>query len=163
MRLIPAFRCTWLPGVILLLAAATGWAQAGNVSTAARQDLTDRDRRRPYRARRLICLPSSRASTRTSTPILSSRCRNSGRHALPLIGCASTDTRSPRRSAALAWSGSCATARAQTVLLRADMDALPMKENSGLPYASTKTGKDPSQVWKPRSRTPAGTTCTSPG
>ena len=28
-----------------------------------------------------------------------------------------------------------------TVLLRADMDALPMKENSGLPYASTKTGK----------------------
>ena len=31
-----------------------------------------------------------------------------------------------------------------TVLLRADMDALPMKENTGLPYASTKTGKDPS-------------------
>jgi amidohydrolase len=32
----------------------------------------------------------------------------------------------------------------QTVLLRADMDALPMKENTGLSYASTKTGKDPS-------------------
>jgi amidohydrolase len=32
----------------------------------------------------------------------------------------------------------------QTVLLRADMDALPMKENTGLAYASTKTGKDPS-------------------
>jgi hippurate hydrolase len=31
-----------------------------------------------------------------------------------------------------------------TVLLRADMDALPMKENSGLPYASDKTGTDPS-------------------
>jgi hippurate hydrolase len=30
-----------------------------------------------------------------------------------------------------------------TVLLRADMDALPMKENTGLPYASTKTGVDP--------------------
>ena len=30
-----------------------------------------------------------------------------------------------------------------TVLLRADMDALPMKENTGLPYASTKTGTDP--------------------
>jgi hippurate hydrolase len=29
-----------------------------------------------------------------------------------------------------------------TVLLRADMDALPMKEETGLPYASTKTGKD---------------------
>src|SRR6185295_11683244 len=32
----------------------------------------------------------------------------------------------------------------RTVLLRADMDGLPMKENTGLPYASTKTGKDPS-------------------
>jgi hippurate hydrolase len=31
-----------------------------------------------------------------------------------------------------------------TVLLRADMDALPMKENTGLPYASTRTGIDPS-------------------
>jgi len=40
MRMIPAFRCTWLLGVILLLSAATGWAQAGNVSTAAQQDVT---------------------------------------------------------------------------------------------------------------------------
>src|SRR3712207_2911121 len=31
-----------------------------------------------------------------------------------------------------------------TVLLRADMDALPMKENTGLPYASTKTTIDQS-------------------
>ena len=31
-----------------------------------------------------------------------------------------------------------------TVLLRADMDALPMQENTGLPYASKKTGIDPS-------------------
>ncbi|WHQ70386.1 amidohydrolase [Methylorubrum extorquens] len=30
-----------------------------------------------------------------------------------------------------------------TVLLRADMDALPMKENTGLPYASTRKGTDP--------------------
>ncbi len=30
-----------------------------------------------------------------------------------------------------------------TVLLRADMDALPMKENTGLPYASVKMGTDP--------------------
>ena len=29
-----------------------------------------------------------------------------------------------------------------TVLLRADMDALPIKENTGLPYASDKTGTD---------------------
>ena len=31
-----------------------------------------------------------------------------------------------------------------TVLLRADMDALPMKEDTGLPYASTKVVKDAS-------------------
>lgn len=31
-----------------------------------------------------------------------------------------------------------------TVLLRADMDGLPMQENSGLPYASTRTGTDAS-------------------
>ena len=31
-----------------------------------------------------------------------------------------------------------------TVLLRADMDALPMKEDTGLPYASTKTTTDQS-------------------
>ena len=30
-----------------------------------------------------------------------------------------------------------------TVLLRADMDGLPMKENTGLPYASTRKGTDP--------------------
>ncbi|GIK05537.1 hypothetical protein Aspvir_009650 [Aspergillus viridinutans] len=30
-----------------------------------------------------------------------------------------------------------------TVLLRADMDALPVEEKTGLPYASTKTAKDP--------------------
>src|SRR5919199_6720660 len=29
-----------------------------------------------------------------------------------------------------------------TVLLRADMDALPLKESTGLPYASDKTGTD---------------------
>ena len=49
-----------------------------------------------------------------------------------------------------------------TVLLRADMDGLPMKENSGLPYASTKTGKDPSGEETAIAH-PAGTTCTSPG
>src|SRR5437879_10051830 len=31
-----------------------------------------------------------------------------------------------------------------TVMLRADMDALPIKEATGLPYASTVTGTDPS-------------------
>jgi hypothetical protein len=39
MRTILAFRSLWLPGVILLLSAATGWAQDRDVSTAAQQDL----------------------------------------------------------------------------------------------------------------------------
>src|SRR6202140_4857817 len=38
-----------------------------------------------------------------------------------------------------------------TVMLRADMDALPIKEATGLPYASTVTAT-----------APAGTTCTWP-
>ena len=36
-----------------------------------------------------------------------------------------------------------------TVLLRADMDALAMKEETGLPYASKKEGKDPSGAPSP--------------
>ena len=50
-----------------------------------------------------------------------------------------------------------------TVLLRADMDALPMKENTGLPYASKKTRQGHSPARRPPSRTPAGTTCMLPG
>src|SRR5690606_35043452 len=41
-----------------------------------------------------------------------------------------------------------------TVLLRADMDALPMQENTGLPYASTKVVTDPSGR-----QTPVAHTC----
>ena len=41
--------------------------------------------------------------------------------------------------AAPGWSASCATGTAPTVLLRADMDALPVREATGLPYASTVT------------------------
>lgn len=36
-----------------------------------------------------------------------------------------------------------------TVLLRADMDGLAMKEDTGLPYASKKEGKDPSGALSP--------------
>ena len=37
----------------------------------------------------------------------------------------------------------------KTVLLRADMDALPVREETGVPYASTKTMKDAEGVMKP--------------
>ena len=48
-----------------------------------------------------------------------------------------------------------------TVMLRADMDALLVKENTGLPYASDETATD-REVTRCRSRTPAATTCTPP-
>ena len=49
-----------------------------------------------------------------------------------------------RASAAPAWSASSAAARAasgKTIGLRADMDALPIEEATGLPYKSTVPGK----------------------
>ena len=46
-----------------------------------------------------------------------------------------------------------------TVLVRADMDALPVEERTGLPYASKVTTKDDSGR-RCRSCTPAGTTST---
>ena len=47
------------------------------------------------------------------------------------------------------------------VLVRADMDGLPVKEDTGLPYASTAAVETPTAT-SCRSCTPAGTTCTSP-
>ncbi len=38
--------------------------------------------------------------------------------------------------------GVLANGSGPTVLLRADMDALPVSEDTGLPYSSTKTMKD---------------------
>lgn len=49
-----------------------------------------------------------------------------------------------------------------TVLLRADMDALPVLEDTGLPYASTATGRPSDPTALCRSHTPAVTTCTPP-
>ena len=48
------------------------------------------------------------------------------------------------------------------VLLRADMDALPIKESTGLAYASGKTGTDRFGQ-ATRSPIPAGMICTWPG
>ena len=46
-----------------------------------------------------------------------------------------------------------------TVMLRADMDALPIEEATGLAYASKVTAKDGDRKDRP-SRTCAATTCT---
>ena len=50
-----------------------------------------------------------------------------------------------------------------TVLLRADMDALPMKENTGLPTPAPGPAPTRRPAGRRRSRTRAGTTCTWPG
>ena len=47
------------------------------------------------------------------------------------------------------------------VLVRADMDGLPLEEKSGLPYASKARQAGPDNVVSPVS-TPAATTCISP-
>jgi metal-dependent amidase/aminoacylase/carboxypeptidase family protein len=57
--------------------------------------------------------------------------------------------------------GVLARGEGPAVLLRADMDALPVEEATGLPYASASRAPDPDGV-ACRSCTRAGTTCTSP-
>ena len=50
-----------------------------------------------------------------------------------------------------------------TVMLRADMDALPVEEATGLPYASKVTATDRDGNTVPVMHMPAATTCTWPG
>jgi len=146
MRRIPACRCIWLPGVILLLSTATGWAQAGGASTAAGQDLSG--------PRTSKALPGPTADQLAklesvykdihANPELSMQEQRTARMAADWLrqqGYEVTEKIGGTGVVGLLRNGEGAT-----VLLRADMDALPMKENTGLPYASTKTGKDPSGV-----------------
>ena len=66
------------------------------------------------------------------------------RRSSPKSSKASAATRSCPASAGPAWSASSAAARRGTdkvVGLRADMDALPIEEETGLPYKSTVPGK----------------------
>jgi len=144
MRMISAFRCSWLLGVILLVSAATGWAQAGNVSTAAQQVL---NRPRPSQAlpgptadllaklesiyKDIHANPELSMQEQRTAGIAAAWLRQSGYEVTEKIG-------------GTGVVGLLRNGDGATVLLRADMDALPMKENSGLPYASTKTGKGPS-------------------
>src|SRR5580700_2015645 len=57
--------------------------------------------------------------------------------------------------------GVLANGAGPTVLLRAELDALPVKEDTGADYASTATAKD-ARAMRSRSPTPAATTCTCP-
>ena len=66
-----------------------------------------------------------------------------------------------RASAGPAWSACWPTATGPTVLLRADMDALPVLERTGLDYARPNAAPAPT-ARRRRSCTPAATTCTSP-
>ena len=82
-------------------------------------------------------------STATSTRIPSSRCRSSAPPAWPPSACAAPATRSPTGVGETGVVGVLANGDGPTVMLRADMDALPVKEATGLPYASTATATDP--------------------
>lgn len=135
---------TSLVGVILLFAAATGWAQADKVSTGI---LQGRSTSRPVQG---LPAPSDDLLAKLeniykdihANPELSMQEERTARIAgdwLREQGYEVTEKIGGTGVVGLLRNGEGAT-----VLLRADMDALPMKENTGLPYASTKTGKDPS-------------------
>jgi amidohydrolase len=144
MPLAPAPRLTWLTGVILLLATGAGWAQTSNVATATRQDLPT--------ARSVTGLPGPSPDLLTklesiykdihANPELSMQEQRTARIAADWLrqqGYEVTEKLGGTGVVGLLRNGQGAT-----VLLRADMDALPMKENTGLPYESKKTGKGPS-------------------
>ncbi len=138
-----ALRCTWVIAAIIAL-AATSWAQTRNLTAASPQD--------PNTSRTTPSLPSPSDDLIAKLEIIYKDI-----HANPEL------SMQEQRTAGIAaeWLrqhgyevteniggtgvvGLLRNGQGATVLLRADMDALPMKENSGLPYASTKTGKSPS-------------------
>ena len=138
-----AFSGIWLPGMILLLAADTGWTQAGN-ATAARQDLNKprTSAAIPAPTAALLAKLESVYKDLHANPELSMQEQRTARIAADWLrqhGYEVTEKIGGTGVVGLLRNGEGAT-----VLLRADMDALSMKESTGLPYASTKTGKDPS-------------------
>ena len=65
------------------------------------------------------------------------------RRAWPPSACAAPATRSPTGVGGTGVVGLLRNGDGPTVMLRADMDALPVQEATGLPYASTATATDP--------------------
>ena len=87
--------------------------------------------------------PSSRTSTATSTRTRSSRCRSTAPPAWPRSACERAGYEvTERRRRHRRRRRCCDNGDGPTVMLRADMDALPVKEATGLPYASTATATD---------------------
>ena len=128
-----AFRCALLSGAVLLLAAATGWAQAGSVRSV--QGL-------PGPSADLMAKLESVYKDLHANPELSMQEQRTARIAAEWLrqhGYEVTEKIGGTGVVGLLRNG-----KGATVLLRADMDALPMKENTSLPYASTKTAKDAS-------------------
>ena len=87
------------------------------------------------------CSTTWRRSTRTSTPIPSFRCRS----IVSLIAASWLRDQGYEVTEGVGGTGVVGLLRngdGATVLLRADMDALPIAESTGLPYASQATGTD---------------------
>src|SRR5688572_7078241 len=141
MRLTRALRKAWSPAVILLLAATTVWAQTGNASAAKPQDRNGPGTSQPLpdpSADLLAKLETIYKDIHANPELSMQEQRTAGIAAAWLRQYAYEVTEKIGGTGVV---GLLRNGEGATVLLRADMDALPMAENSGLPYASTKTGK----------------------
>ncbi len=125
MALVASFRCAAFVGVMLLFVAAAGSAQAlpgPSADLMAKLESIYKD---------LHANPELSMQEQRTAGIAADWLRQQGYEVTEKVG-------------GTGVVGLLRNGEGQTVLLRADMDALPMKENTGLSYASTKTGKDPS-------------------
>ena len=127
--------------MLLLLAASAGWAQPREPSSPATQS-SNSARRAPAQpgpsSDLLAALESVYEDLHANPELSMQETRTAGIAAkwLREYGFDVTEKIGGTGVVGLLRNGGGAT-----VLLRADMDALLMKENSGLPYASTKTWK----------------------
>ena len=90
----------------------------------------------PCPAHPTICSPSSKGYTRTSTPIPNCRCRSAAPPASPRAWLRQQGYEVTEGVGGTGVVGLLRNGDGATVMLRADMDALPIEESTGLPYAS---------------------------
>ena len=95
--------------------------------------------------------------------IPSCRCRRRGQLRLPRTGSAPPVIEVTTGIGKTGVVGLLRNGEGPTVMLRADMDALPVEEATGLPYASKVTATDREGKTVPVGCMPAATTCMSPG